>query len=135
MKAYTQLIENKVMVSTLPKPELCSVCNGEKEIPCGNPDHGFIETSGIFGSGDIARIGCPACGHSGMTTCYECDGNSHKALKKFNDSIIGEAENAEQVHDEYYVWIEDKYLMKHNPHKLHPNQPCEVEGLTIKKLL
>ena len=62
------------------------------------------------------------------------DKKYQQALKAFNDSIIGEAENAEQVHDEYYAWIRDEYLLKHNPHKLFPNQPCEVEGLRIVKL-
>ena len=104
MKAYCNIIDSKVMVSTLPKPDTESY------------SHILLNKEGV-------------------PTNILNSKEYQQAIKAFESSILGEAENAEQVHDEYYVWIEDKYLMKHNPHKLHPNQPCEVEGLTIKKLL
>ena len=89
MKAYTQLIENKVMVSTLPKPDM---------------------------KGDNARYW-------------------HRLLAEFESSILGEVENAcaydPQLCPGSIVINPDSPDYE----VVGSNQPCEVEGLTIKKML
>ena len=104
MKAYTQLIENKVMVSTLPKPDTESY------------SHILLNKEGV-------------------PTNILNSKEYQQALKEFNDSIIGEAENA----CEYDPQLCPGSIVI-NPDSpdyevVGSNQPCEVEGLTITKLL
>ena len=99
MKAYTQLIENKVMVSTLPKPDTESY------------SHILLNKEGV-------------------PTNILNSKEYQQALKEFNDSIIGEVENARHFPDsalskmtghEYYVKIGELIS------QILENDPCEVE--------
>lgn len=54
------------------KTSECKICEGTGKVICTNPDHGFI--FGMMAFHDMGRIGCPACGHSGMCSCDDCNG-------------------------------------------------------------
>ncbi len=43
------------------KEEPCPICGGDGIAVCNNPDHGFIH--GGLGGNELARLGCPCCGH------------------------------------------------------------------------
>lgn len=59
------------------KTIICKTCDGTGEVICTNPDHGFIAMLSFH---DIGRIGCPACGHSGMCICDECNGTGQQKI-------------------------------------------------------
>jgi len=100
MKAYCNIIDSKVMLSKLPKPDFRTL----------NP---------VYTDMDIQEM-----------------------TNEFNDSIIGEVENVDWVKDENTQTLEvferPIIVFDWDSQKIEcfkPNQPCEVEGLTITKLL
>ena len=110
MKAFTQLIENKVMLSKLPKPD----------------EGDYI----IWDDSLLTRI------QLGIAQIDGFDNEGYeKALKEFNDSIIGEAENTDWVkYDDSSNEMPIVILHPHGRVDSHvneilykPNQPCEVE--------
>lgn len=83
----------------------CPACGGDGIETCNNPDHGFIN----FVGGELARLGCPCCGHDPEykmkvwnydlrkyvpSTCWECNGkgivNKKRAGKILDDWRIDE---------------------------------------------
>ena len=93
MKAYCNIIDSKVMLSKLPKPDTESY------------SHILLNKEGV--PTNILNIK-----------------EYQQALKEFNDSIIGEAENAERCYSDevaFCVSLTGGYK------GLKPNQPCEVE--------
>lgn len=95
MKAYIQIIDSKVMLSKLPKPDIKNY-----EV------HGLSHASVFF------------------------EEDYEKALNEFNNSIIGEAENAVKSIDDRVNGIIVKDPQVYSSTILgiaDPNQPCEVE--------
>lgn len=86
------------------KNYFCPACGGDGIETCNNPDHGFIH--GGWGGSDLARIGCPCCGHDENhkirgSSCFECNGlglvSKPEAERILDDWRIDE-------HQQIYKW-------------------------------
>ena len=105
---------------------ICPNCNGDGKETCHNPDHGFIN----FVGGELARLGCPCCGHDEdhktggeyCETCFKIDKS---------DGLVSLKESEEFIKDMEYD-LEPEFAVKHG---LFEKRSFRIIGQRIKKVL
>ncbi len=102
------------------KEEPCPICGGDGIAVCNNPDHGFIH--GGLGDNELARLGCPCCGHDPEhkikgEKCEYCNGvGKVKQPEPIEDYPVYSEEHAQEIGKEEFD-INVKFPKGNTTHK------------------